>query len=233
MGRNGGVLAVYRGFSSQCFGTLPGEVLYFGTYHNVKQMLLDNPIGQNTPSAAYTAANLLAECMWVVGASPGSRVSQIMRLQTHLRGDPAMWLESWAVAKGIVQHEGWRGLWRGSLAMFAYSMPNSTVWWNVYEHSKTALAAEAPRSWGAEHPAVLAAAGTVAAVVATVSTNPLDVIRTRMQCIPVPVPAYTVLRQVVQDRALFLGVIPRLAAALPRAVAMCIFYENAVAYCEN
>ena len=67
-------------------------------------------------------------------------------------------------------------------------------------------------------------------------TNPLDVVKTRVQCGALSRSAVDVLRELLRDagwRGLFSGLIPRLAAAVPRSVCTVLAYEKAIAICRR
>ena len=75
--------------------------------------------------------------------------------------------------------------------------PFSAVWWWTHEQAKGAMVRRL--GWNAEGYAVLSASGTLAAVAATVATNPLDVLKTRIQCRDEPAAIGTVLRGLLNE----------------------------------
>lgn len=138
------------------------------------------------------------------------------------------------VALGIYQREGVLGLWRGTGATMASLAPNSAVWWLTHENAKSWLAMHMRRD--EDHAAVLAASGTLAGISSTLATIPLDVVKTRLQCSDSRQSALTVLRDVLQQsgwRGLYSGIVPRLAAAVPRSVCTVLAYERAIALCKR
>jgi hypothetical protein len=108
------------------------------------------------------------------------------------------------------------------------------VWWLTHEQSKKNLARHVHRS--EEHTAVLAASGTLAAFTATIASTPLDVLKTRIQCIEHPQSVQQTLRGVLSEAGwwgLYSGFMPRLAVALPRSVCSVLAYERAIAFCRK
>lgn len=138
------------------------------------------------------------------------------------------------VASRIVQREGVGGLWRGTLATMASLSPNSAVWWVTHEDAKSHVARQLRLS--EDHPFVHGWSGALAGVTSTVFTNPLDVIKTRLQCAEQPTTVRAVVQGVVAEagwRGFYSGLLPRIAAAVPRSVCTVLMYERAIAWCRK
>jgi solute carrier family 25 (mitochondrial folate transporter), member 32 len=92
-------------------------------------------------------------------------------------------LASWALAGGlskILKDEGVRGLYRGlSPTLFAL-LPNWAVYFTAYERLKTAVASRVRPEWAAS-PGVHMAAAAGAGAATMLITNPLWVVKTRLQ----------------------------------------------------
>ena len=87
-----------------------------------------------------------------------------------------------------------------------------------------------------DHAFVHGWSGALAGVTSTIATNPLDVVKTRLQVSEGQVSAIGVLRGVLSEsglRGLYSGLIPRLAAAVPRSVCAVLAYERAIALCRT
>ena len=138
------------------------------------------------------------------------------------------------IAVRICQREGPLGLWRGTLATMLSLAPNSAVWWLTHEEAKQCFARRL--SLSEDHALVHGWSGALAGVTSTIATNPLDVIKTRIQCSDKPASALAVVRGVLQEtglRGLYSGLIPRLAAQVPRSVCTVLAYERAIALCRT
>ena len=138
------------------------------------------------------------------------------------------------LALRIYQREGPLGLWRGTFATMLSLAPNSAVWWLTHEESKQRLARRLQMS--EDHALVHGWSGALAGVTSTVVTNPLDVVKTRLQCSETALSALDVLRGLLREsglRGLFSGLMPRLAAAVPRSVCTVLAYERAIALCRT
>ena len=112
--------------------------------------------------------------------------------------------------------------------------PNSAVWWLTHEESKPRLARRLQLS--DEHVAVHGCSGALAGIASTVATNPLDTLKTRLQCTDAPSSVLGTLRGVLREsgwRGLWSGLTPRLAAAVPRSVCTVLAYERAIALCTT
>ena len=81
------------------------------------------------------------------------------------------------VARAIVHERGMRGLWRGMLPTILSNAPFSGIYYCIYSELKKAAAqrSEAP------FPVVNFGAGVIAAMAATLATQPTDVVRAWVQ----------------------------------------------------
>ena len=140
------------------------------------------------------------------------------------------------LAQRIVRSEGIVGLWRGTAATMLSLAPNSAVWWLTHEECKPRLARKLDVS--EESAFLLSASGALAGFTSTLATNPLDVVKTRLQCSEnaVGLSLHSVLQGVLREagwRGLYHGLIPRIAAAIPRSVCAVLFYEQSIALCRR
>ena len=84
-----------------------------------------------------------------------------------------------AVARDVFKRDGLQGFYRGLGASLATFLPSGMVWWVTYEATKARFT-----EWdGTEGPVSLAnaAAAFLAGTAAAVTTNPLDLCKTRLQ----------------------------------------------------
>ena len=90
-----------------------------------------------------------------------------------------------AIIRTIYQRDGPRGFYRGYLAALCNYVPSSACWWgfySAYQEAFTALNSPLP------HTAVQCGAAVLSGCTTSLITNPLDLIRTRVQ-----VPTYITL----------------------------------------
>jgi len=246
--RTGGIGELYRGFSWAVVGNVPSEVVYYVGYTECKRILLNTSFGASSPSAVFLAAGAIADALSVLVSVPADVISQRLQLQ-GVDGCGQRERSGVQVALDIVRREGLLGLWRGTAATLAFFGPNSAVWWLTHEHAKAALSARLdahgdgacilkPGAVPEVEPSnlVLVVSGALAGGVSTVITNPLDVVKTRLQTAAEPLPFSTVLRAVRKEagwRGLYAGLVPRLLAVVPRSICSVVAYERAVEFCRK
>lgn len=232
--RQGGVRALYRGFGWSLLGGIPSEVVYYVGYTHAKQAMLLTPTGQANPSAVFLIAGALADLLSVFLSVPADVVSQRLQLQSSRATTSPPPPSGMQVARRILRHEGVGGLWRGAGASLACYMPYSAVWWCTHEKAKVQL--ERRLGCDAEHPGMLALSGALAGVTSTAVTNPLDVVKTRIQCLDTPTTLRAVVGGLMREsgwRGLYSGLMPRLLAAVPRSVCVVLAYERAITLCRR
>mmetsp|Transcript_37315 Transcript_37315/g.90902 ORF Transcript_37315/g.90902 Transcript_37315/m.90902 type:complete len:339 (+) Transcript_37315:46-1062(+) len=253
-----GFRGLYRGFGCNVLGGIPSEVAYYVGYTQAKAAMLSTPLGRQNPSAVYliagamsdvlsvllwVPADLISQRLMIAGAhEPLSRCSCALLPSANASGDPATAvstlqsteLTSGRVIRDIIKSEGLLGLWKGAGVTMASYAPNSAVWWLTHEEAKARIS-----SWqrtSDEHIGVLGASGAMAGITSTIATNPLDVVKTRVQCSNEPRTALQVFRDLLREsglRGLYSGLSPRLLAAVPRSVCAVLAYEKAVAFCRK
>jgi solute carrier family 25, member 38 len=81
------------------------------------------------------------------------------------------------IARDVVQTQGLRGLWRGCVPTVLSNAPFSAIYYSVYSHCQKAAGPDFP----APQFAVNLTAGVLAAMAATLVTQPTDVLRARVQ----------------------------------------------------
>lgn len=131
----------------------------------------------------------------------------------------------------VVEADGVRGLWRGLAATIARDAPFSAVYWALFEQSKAYLSNGGPDDM-VRSPTIpqTLAASACSGVVATVVTNPADVLKTRLQAAPVgsSVSLRGELAHIVRvsgGRGLLTGLPLRLARIVPATALFMTSYE--------
>lgn len=150
-----------------------------------------------------------------------------------------------ALARLIVQQDGVRGLYRGFGASVATFVPSSAIWWSAYgayqkalwhqyegltgRHAEGELQARSPR----EVLTVQTSSALLAGCTSAVLTNPLDVVKTRLQVAikqkGQQQPSFrAIARQLLAEegpKALWRGVAPRITSTALWGTSMVTAYE--------
>ena len=167
-----GLRGLYKGFLVSSFGLLSGQC-YITTYelirsrtdyyHNVVRGFLAGGV-----------ASLVGQTITV----PVDVVSQ--KLMVQGQGENAVKLKGAStIIRDIIRANGPLGLYKGYFISLMTYAPSSAVWWSSYG-LYTGIVGNIVLS-GTPHLAVLAMAGTMAGFTTATLTNPLDVMRTRLQ----------------------------------------------------
>jgi solute carrier family 25 citrate transporter 1 len=166
-----------------------------GGYELSKSLLLSGAAGDASslpPSAVYVAAGVVAQACAGLVYTPMDVVKERMQVQQLLlRGGatgavraPVFFASSAACLTSILRAEGARGAWRGYWAANAAWWPWNIIYFVSYEHLRDAAAARGACDKAALPPVVSALSATLAATLASVLTNPVDVVKTRLQALP-------------------------------------------------
>jgi len=170
--RKEGVRALYRGFWAGSVGSLPSAYIYLVTYHKTKHDLCKSNIPASVKSCAPFIAGVTAETASIGFFVPIDVITQ--RMQLH---DTAG-RNAFHVARDIIRHEGISGMYRGTFLTVLKLGLGSGTWWLAYEQLKVMISAITGKPSSS---ATGIAAGFLAGLLSTVITNPLDVVKTRIQ----------------------------------------------------
>ncbi|XP_003704777.1 solute carrier family 25 member 44 isoform X1 [Megachile rotundata] len=195
-----GIAGLYRGFWISSVQIVSG-VFYVSTYEGVRHMLGQNGIISNLDSRvkaliAGGAASLvgqtivvpfdvLSQHLMVLGISNkktnGYHVSKMIMNPLGLTLEPGKSRAqiSADIIRSIYQRDGYRGFYRGYVASLCAYVPNSALWWGLYTSYQDELIRLFPE-W-VSHLFIQAVAGTLGGFTTTIITNPLDVVRARLQ----------------------------------------------------
>ena len=131
------------------------------------------------------------------------------------------------IAKEILREDGVFGLWRGLGAHYCQFVPQTGIWWASYERSKLLLSGSVSQQYAGTP--VHVAAGMSAGVVTAVLTNPLDILKVRIQTqVAVERSAWLTLRRMVRTEgvgALGKGLAPKLWMSVPVSAVSSVCYE--------
>lgn len=247
------VLGLYAGFWPATIGHLPGNTIYLVAYTYLKDRLqqVENarhpgvvPDGRQAAWVSFSAA-MGADLAAVGLYCPVDVVVQRLFLQSAHQPKYSGYRD---VIETIMKTEGWKGFYRGVGPILVNSLPASAVWWTLYEECKTWFSVWLEDYWykssvdhtasGAhvvhKHALANIAAGGLAGAVVTFLTNPLDVVRTRLQTQSMEAEAYhynsamhTIREMWAAEgvKAFFKGTTPRLTQWVVFSSASAFAYE--------
>lgn len=194
-----GLRGLYRGFGPTVLGSMPASCLYFTSYEVSKTQLskLMHTDNTGTPPFAITFwSGMIAETISCVLWVPVDVVKERMQIQRLPRtsvvadikaaqGD-AFYSSGYDAVRSIVRTEGWVGFYRGYGATVMSFGPFSAMYFMFYEQFKSFIERhyyeKMQRTTVTELPlGVLLSCGALAGASASFCTNPLDIIKLRLQ----------------------------------------------------
>lgn len=179
-----GPAGLFRGLSAVVLFAPPAYALYFATYKTAAAAVEARCGGREaTPAAAYFGAGLAAELAANLAYLPYDVTKQRLQVAPR-RARPATALP---LAAHLVRTRGARALYRGALATLATYLPFSGLYFATYEGLKARLlpaeraGAAAPPPSAAREACAHFSAAVCAGAVGAAATQPVDVIKTRLQ----------------------------------------------------
>ncbi len=160
------------------------SAVYFGGYELSKRALHGSAFGDALgASGTYVLAGIVAQAAAGLVYTPMDVVKERMQVQALLRASAGGggYRGSADAAASILRAEGVRGLFKGYWAANAAWWPWNVLYFVTYEHARDAAAEAMGVRKEALPPLVSALCGGAAATLATVATNPIDVVKTRLQ----------------------------------------------------
>ncbi|XP_022902283.1 solute carrier family 25 member 44 [Onthophagus taurus] len=184
-----GFAGLYRGFWVSSVQIVSG-VFYISTYEGVRHLLAQKHVDSRVRALiAGGVASMVGQTIIV----PFDVLSQhLMMMGISSKGDK-MALNTLGIkdvgqgkftitielVKQIFRVDGFSGFYRGYVASLAAYVPNSALWWGFYHLYQDELYAILP-TW-VSHLLIQTVAGTLGGFTTTIITNPLDVVRARLQ----------------------------------------------------
>lgn len=234
--RSEGVRGLYRGFMVNTFTLISGQA-YITTYELIRKYV-SNFTNDNTIKSlvAGGSASLVAQTITV----PIDVVSQQLMMQgqgehlTRFRirprmegGKPKMMFgQTRDIIAQIFAADGFRGFYRGYVASLLTYIPNSAVWWPFYHFYAEQLSKMAPSD--CPHLILQAMAGPLAAATASTVTNPMDVVRARVQ-VEGRTSVLETLKLLIAEEGFWgmtKGLSARIISSTPTAIVMVVGYET-------
>lgn len=186
---------LFKGFLPIVIGTIPTHLAYVSTLEFIRSHLSlqfswmnKNQYTSQAVRNAIAAGIASAASLGIV--VPFDVISQQLMVQdgtVHKQRFSGMF----STIRGVLHQEGWRGFYRGFGATFCVYVPNSCIWWSVYEMTKMSINQyvkfyfpenNSPLDVGlAPNMFAEMISGTIAGATGTIITNPLDVAKTRIQ----------------------------------------------------
>ncbi|KAG5839456.1 solute carrier family 25 member 44a [Anguilla rostrata] len=233
-----GVRGLYRGFMVNTFTLISGQG-YITTYELVRKYVSRYSSDNTLKSlVAGGSASLVAQSITV----PIDVVSQQLMMQgqgehlTRFKVKPKMVMAAgkYKVTFGqtrdiIVQIfavDGFRGFYRGYVASLLTYIPNSAVWWPFYHFYAEQLSKMAPSE--CPHLILQAMAGPLAAATASTVTNPMDVVRARVQ-VEGRTSVIETFKTLLAEEGFWgmtKGLSARIISSTPTAIVMVVGYET-------
>ena len=176
-----GVAGLYRGVAAVGIGAGPAHAVYFATYEHMKSLFGGDTKGEHAP----LAHALAGACATVVGDAVQTPVDTVKQ---RLQMVNSPYSGVWDCVKGTVRSQGIGALYRSYPTTLAMNVPFTAIHFTAYESAKIALGRHA---WFHKNESdgeideetffAQFAAGGLAGGLAAAATNPLDVVKTRMQ----------------------------------------------------
>lgn len=232
--RSEGVRGLYRGFMVNTFTLISGQA-YITTYEVVRKYVSVYSEDNTLKSlVAGGSASLVAQSITV----PIDVISQQLMMQgqgEHLTrfkvhssdsGKARVFGQTRNIMGQIFAADGVRGFYRGYVASLLTYIPNSAVWWPFYHFYAEQLSRLAPSD--CPHLLLQAVAGPLAAATASTVTNPMDVVRARVQ-VEGRSSVVDTFKQLITEEGVWgltKGLSARIISSAPTAIVMVVGYET-------
>lgn len=234
-----GVPALYKGLAPASIGSILSWACYFHVVQRVNAH-----VAPNTRST--TVAHLISSCAAGIVTSVATNPIWVVKVRLQLQSGPGYsgFVDGLAT---IVKEEGFTGLYKG-LSPSLWLVSHGAIQWTLYENIKAKLASNRAQLNNNQdtpvtnHISTMDAliASTASKLVASVSTYPLQVARTRMQERCADGSRYgSIQRALVYigktegARGLYRGLSANIARVTPQAAVTFITYEQILRLCSN
>ncbi|XP_060767769.1 solute carrier family 25 member 44b isoform X1 [Neoarius graeffei] len=232
-----GIRGLYRGFMVNTFTLISGQA-YITTYELVRKYVSSYSKDNTVKSlVAGGSASLVAQSITV----PIDVISQQLMMQgegvhlTRFKVKPkattgAKHRVAFGQTRDIIAQifaaDGFRGFYRGYVASLLTYIPNSAVWWPFYHFYAEQLSKMAPSD--CPHLVLQAMAGPLAAATASTVTNPMDVVRARVQ-VEGRTSVIETFKELLREEGFWgmtKGLSARIISSTPTAIVMVVGYET-------
>ncbi|XP_023556408.1 solute carrier family 25 member 38 [Octodon degus] len=217
--RTESLLGLWKGMSPSIVRCVPGVGIYFGTLYSLKQYFL-----RGHPPSALESVILGMGSRSVAGVC----MSPITVIKTRYESGRYGYESIYTALRSIYRSEGHRGLFSGLTATLLRDAPFSGIYLMFYSQTKSIVLHD--QLDVAFVPIVNFSCGVFAGILASLVTQPADVIKTHMQLSPVKFQwigqAVTLIFKDYGLRGFFQGGVPRaLRRTLMAAMAWTVYEE--------
>lgn len=172
-----------------CFNIL--GVFYISTYEGVRHILskknLDSRLRALVAGGCASLVgqtiivpfDVLSQHLMMIGTVSKENKIAFNPLGVNSNPDRSKLALTIDVARKIFNVDGISGFYRGYWASLAAYVPNSALWWGFYHFYQDELLKVIPTS--VSHLFIQTIAGTMGGFTTTIITNPLDIVRARLQ----------------------------------------------------
>ncbi|OWZ12020.1 Mitochondrial Carrier (MC) protein, partial [Phytophthora megakarya] len=169
--------SLYRGIGVSVLGSAPATCLYMTSYEVSKDALMGVECLSGSPSLQYLGAGMAAEALSCVLWVPIDVIKE--RMQVQGQGQTIYYRDTLDAVQTIARTERLGGLYKGYAATLLSFGPFSALYFMFYEKTK-AFAQERLDTDELQAQYTLVSAA-IAGATASVLTNPLDLIKLRLQ----------------------------------------------------
>ncbi|XP_059477673.1 solute carrier family 25 member 44 isoform X2 [Neocloeon triangulifer] len=185
-----GMRGLYKGFWVSAAQLISG-VFYISTYEGVRHILKERELVSDSRIRGMVggaAASLVGQSIVV----PFDVISQHIMILGQAKGASHATNPLGVVVEGrtkfqiaayvtaeIYRRDGLKGYYRGYTASLCTYVPNSAMWWLLYHFYQDELHRLLPS--GCSHLMIQCISGTMGGFTTTLLTNPLDIVRARLQ----------------------------------------------------
>ncbi|KAF0722446.1 hypothetical protein Ae201684_018448 [Aphanomyces euteiches] len=173
-----GMRGLYRGFGVILLGSAPATCMYLTSYEESKKLLETNDTFKQSLFLTSFTAGIMAEAVSCVLWVPIDVIKERMQVQSKSKG-AFYYKNTIDAATTIVRTEGLRGMYRGYGATLWSFGPFSAFFFLFYEKNKS-MAETFHKTTDVPFASLLACSVTASAGAALV-TNPLDLVKLRLQ----------------------------------------------------
>ncbi|XP_045611268.1 solute carrier family 25 member 44-like [Procambarus clarkii] len=187
-----GLGGLYKGFWVSAFQLVSG-IFYITTYENVRTFLQQRGVHDSRVRALIGGGcasvvgqtiivpfDVISQHMMVLGQMEGHGKSKVivnpLNIDYHGRQKLQIALN---IVRTLYRKDGLKGFYRGYMASICAYVPNSALWWSFYHFYQEQLVRTFPD--GTSTLLVQCIAAPLGGVSTSLITNPLDIVRARLQ----------------------------------------------------